>query len=117
MIWTCSNTSTAFLQHRQLERWRPKYIFIGLRSWNEVNKFVEQRKVTAKNVGGLGIYDAIWGNLLFEGGFHPGDSVSVYMTDLGELLDRLGLSQYLERLVDEGFEKWEAVMDITEQDL
>jgi hypothetical protein len=39
------------------------------------------------------------------------------MTDLGELLDRLGLSQYLERLVDEGFEKWEAVMDITEQDL
>lgn len=55
--------------------------------------------------------------LLFGGGFHSDDKVSVYMTDLGEVLARLGLSQYLERLGEEGFEKWEAVMDITEQDL
>ena len=39
------------------------------------------------------------------------------MTDLEEVLARLGLSQYLGRLGEEGFEKWEAVMDITEQDL
>ena len=39
------------------------------------------------------------------------------MTGLGEILARLGLSQYLGRLIDEGFEKWETVLDITEQDL
>lgn len=39
------------------------------------------------------------------------------MTDLEEVLARLGLSQYLERLGEEGFERWESVMDITEQDL
>ncbi|KAL7268498.1 hypothetical protein RUND412_008876 [Rhizina undulata] len=39
------------------------------------------------------------------------------MTDLGEVLARLGLSQYLGRLIEEGFEKWETVLDITEQDL
>lgn len=54
---------------------------------------------------------------LFGGGLHPGGKASVYMTDLGVVLARLGLSQYLESLVEEGFEKWEAVMDITEQDL
>lgn len=55
--------------------------------------------------------------LLFGGGLYPGDKVSVYMTDLEVVLARLGLSQYLEQLVEEGFDKWEAVMDITEQDL
>lgn len=39
------------------------------------------------------------------------------MTDLEEVLDRLGLLQYLGRLNDEGFDKWETVLDITEQDL
>jgi hypothetical protein len=39
------------------------------------------------------------------------------MTELGEVLDRLGLLQYLGRLNDEGFDKWETVLDITEQDL
>lgn len=39
------------------------------------------------------------------------------MTELEEILARLGLSQYLGRLIDEGFEKWETVLDITEQDL
>lgn len=37
--------------------------------------------------------------------------------DLGEILERLGLSQYHARLVEEGFEKWETVQDVTEQDL
>ncbi|KAL8674672.1 MAG: hypothetical protein Q9168_000904 [Polycauliona sp. 1 TL-2023] len=39
------------------------------------------------------------------------------MTDPGPIFDRLGLGQYLDRFVDEGFETWETVLDITESDL
>ncbi|KAF1974001.1 hypothetical protein BU23DRAFT_638557 [Bimuria novae-zelandiae CBS 107.79] len=39
------------------------------------------------------------------------------MSDLGERLTRLGLSQYLEAFVSEGFDTWETVLDITESDL
>jgi len=39
------------------------------------------------------------------------------MNDLGERLERVGLSQYLEILVAEGFDSWETVLDITESDL
>lgn len=39
------------------------------------------------------------------------------MTELGPIFDRLGLGQYLERFLDEGFETWETVLDITESDL
>ncbi|KIW01710.1 uncharacterized protein PV09_06887 [Verruconis gallopava] len=39
------------------------------------------------------------------------------MTDLGERLERLGLSEYVERLAMEGFDTWETVLDITESDL
>lgn len=39
------------------------------------------------------------------------------MTDPGPIFDRLGLGQYLERFVDEGFETWETVLDVTESDL
>ncbi|KAI9845704.1 MAG: hypothetical protein M1838_001567 [Thelocarpon superellum] len=39
------------------------------------------------------------------------------MTDLESILVRLGLSQYLDQLVAEGFETWETVLDITEADL
>ncbi|OCL08955.1 hypothetical protein AOQ84DRAFT_31351 [Glonium stellatum] len=39
------------------------------------------------------------------------------MNDLGERLERLGLSQYLEVFVAEGFDSWETVLDITESDL
>ncbi|KAF2259831.1 hypothetical protein CC78DRAFT_585511 [Lojkania enalia] len=39
------------------------------------------------------------------------------MSDLGERMERLGLSQYLERFVAEGFDTWETVLDITESDL
>ncbi|KAL8961402.1 MAG: hypothetical protein Q9193_002041 [Seirophora villosa] len=38
-------------------------------------------------------------------------------TELGPILDRLGLGRYLERFLDEGFETWETVVDITESDL
>jgi hypothetical protein len=39
------------------------------------------------------------------------------MTDLEQVLFRVGLIQYYERLVAEGFEDWETVLDITEADL
>ncbi|KAF2440972.1 hypothetical protein P171DRAFT_488550 [Karstenula rhodostoma CBS 690.94] len=39
------------------------------------------------------------------------------MSDLAERLSRLGLSQYLEAFVSEGFDTWETVLDITESDL
>jgi hypothetical protein len=39
------------------------------------------------------------------------------MTDLARELERLGLSEYLDVLVAEGFDTWETVSDITESDL
>lgn len=39
------------------------------------------------------------------------------MTDLAEELKRLGLSEYLDVLVAEGFDTWETVSDIAESDL
>jgi hypothetical protein len=39
------------------------------------------------------------------------------MIDLGDTLVRLGLSQYFERFIQEGFDTWETVLDITETDL
>jgi hypothetical protein len=39
------------------------------------------------------------------------------MIDLGGALARLGLSQYFERFIQEGFDTWETVLDITESDL
>jgi hypothetical protein len=39
------------------------------------------------------------------------------MSDLGQQLERLGLFQYFEVLVAEGFDTWETVLDITDSDL
>ncbi|PVI00374.1 hypothetical protein DM02DRAFT_655464 [Periconia macrospinosa] len=39
------------------------------------------------------------------------------MSDLGGRLERVGLSQYLDTFVAEGFDTWETVLDITESDL
>ncbi|KAF2710275.1 hypothetical protein K504DRAFT_377614 [Pleomassaria siparia CBS 279.74] len=39
------------------------------------------------------------------------------MSDLAERLERLGLTQYLDLLVAEGFDSWATVLDITESDL
>lgn len=39
------------------------------------------------------------------------------MAELGDLLKKLGLSQYLEPFVEEGFDTWPTLMDITESDL
>lgn len=39
------------------------------------------------------------------------------MTELGTFLERLGLDQYLDALVGEGFDTWETILDIQESDL
>lgn len=39
------------------------------------------------------------------------------MSDLKDRLARLGLSQYHQVFVAEGFDSWETVLDITESDL
>jgi hypothetical protein len=39
------------------------------------------------------------------------------MTELKGELQRLGLSTYLDVFVDEGFDTWETLSDITEADL
>jgi hypothetical protein len=39
------------------------------------------------------------------------------MTDLSDRLERLGLSQYLDAFISEGFDTWETLSDITESDL
>ena len=39
------------------------------------------------------------------------------MTELSEIFDRLGLLQYLESFINEGFETWEVVLYVTESDL
>ncbi len=44
-------------------------------------------------------------------------AIAAYMTELGDIFARLGLEQYLETFVTEGFETWETVLDITESDL
>ncbi|MCJ1428713.1 hypothetical protein MMC29_006624 [Sticta canariensis] len=39
------------------------------------------------------------------------------MTELGPILSRLGLAQYFQSFIEEGFDTWETVLDITEPDL
>jgi hypothetical protein len=37
--------------------------------------------------------------------------------DLEAVFAELGISQYLETFVDQGFDTWETILDITESDL
>lgn len=39
------------------------------------------------------------------------------MTDLRQHLSRLGLAQYTEKFIEEGFETWDTILDVTESDL
>jgi hypothetical protein len=39
------------------------------------------------------------------------------MTELGPQLERLGLEQYLDAFIGEGFDTWETLLDIQESDL
>jgi hypothetical protein len=39
------------------------------------------------------------------------------MTDLGEIFDELGLIQYLDSFLEQGFDTWDTILDITESDL
>jgi hypothetical protein len=36
---------------------------------------------------------------------------------LGTILEELGISQYLEAFLEQGFDSWETILDITESDL
>lgn len=39
------------------------------------------------------------------------------MTELGEIFAELGISQYLDDFVEQGFDTWDTILDITESDL
>jgi hypothetical protein len=39
------------------------------------------------------------------------------MTELGDIFLELGISQYLEIFVEQGFDTWDTILDITESDL
>ena len=39
------------------------------------------------------------------------------MTDLADIFDELGLTQYLDSFLDQGFDTWDTILDITEPDL
>lgn len=49
--------------------------------------------------------------------FTPPPTDRTTMPDLRETLERLGLQQYYSALADNGFDTWETVLDITEDDL
>ncbi len=62
------------------------------------------------------IRPSIPGHCRFLGPFLVGSLVA-YMTELGLILSRLDLQQYLDKFVSEGFDTWETLSDITEADL
>lgn len=39
------------------------------------------------------------------------------MAELANRLDELDLAQYLERFLEQGFDTWDTILDITEPDL
>lgn len=39
------------------------------------------------------------------------------MTELAEIFDDIGLSQYLHSFLEHGFDTWDTILDITESDL
>lgn len=39
------------------------------------------------------------------------------MTDLADIFEELGLSQYLDTFCEHGFDTWDTILDITESDL
>lgn len=39
------------------------------------------------------------------------------MTVLEDIFGELGISQYLQDFIDQGFDTWETILDITESDL
>lgn len=39
------------------------------------------------------------------------------MTELAGIFDELGLTQYLDSFLDQGFDTWDTILDITEPDL
>ncbi len=43
--------------------------------------------------------------------------VDVPKETLGDIFGELGLSEYLDAFVDQGFDTWDTILDITESDL
>ena len=43
--------------------------------------------------------------------------LTLHMVEVEQVLSELGLLQYLNRFLDEGFDTWETVLDVTEEDL
>lgn len=39
------------------------------------------------------------------------------MTSLEEIFEEIGLTQYLETFIEQGFDTWETILDIRESDL
>lgn len=39
------------------------------------------------------------------------------MTELADIFDELGLTQYLDSFLEQGFDTWDTILDITEPDL
>lgn len=39
------------------------------------------------------------------------------MTDIGAIFVELGLTQYLDVFIEQGFDTWDTILDITESDL
>lgn len=56
-------------------------------------------------------------SILGKGNSQTPDLDRPYMTGLDTILERLGLSQYLQAFLDEGFDTWDTLMDVTESDL
>ena len=48
---------------------------------------------------------------------HTIDVGQVAMTELAEMFDDIGLTQYLHSFLEQGFDTWETILDITEPDL
>ena len=48
---------------------------------------------------------------------HVRDSLSWMASQLDTIFGELGITQYLNAFVDQGFDSWETILDITESDL
>ncbi|KAK4077963.1 transcriptional regulator family: HMG [Purpureocillium lilacinum] len=81
-----------------------------------------QTQITGQRPAAQPRTSSYWRNILAqEGGRAWSTDVEVQRTgmstELARILTQLGLTQYLGVLVDEGFDTWEAVLDIQEPDL
>jgi hypothetical protein len=89
------------------------YQATGSSSWTETDVDISHTKSLTIN---LSIFKTVWTFPEIARGLRL-RPFYFFMTDLGDKLEGLGLSQYLHALISEGFDTWETVLDITESDL